>query len=108
MTKSRLTVIALCILAGSTALQAQYIGDQQIGLTGLGAGSMPGPGFYINVPLYYRDSSISIYNPQGNQILKNISFDINVVVVPAVEVVTTYKVAGATYGAAYIEWITKG
>src|SRR5215831_7540706 len=89
-------------------LQGQYLGDQFLGLVGLKAGSQPGPGFYATLPLYFRDSSISINDAQGNQVLKNATADIHVWALPSVAVVTTYKILGANYGAAYTEWILNG
>lgn len=69
---------------------------------------MPAPGIYVTVPLYYRFSDIALYGPHGNQALKNLTADINLFVLPAVEVVTPFKILGATYGAAYTEWISNG
>jgi hypothetical protein len=89
-------------------LEAQYFGDQQIGLVGLKAGTQPAPGYYITLPLYFLDRDISIYGPQGNQILRGVTADINVIVLPGLEVITPYKIFGATYGAAYTQWISNG
>jgi hypothetical protein len=109
VTNSKFAVFAMCVLASSSlSLEAQYIGDQIIGVAGLKAGSMPGPGFYVTLPLYFRDSSISLYDAHGNQVLKNLTTDINLFVLPAVEVVTPFKILGATYGASYMEMITNG
>jgi hypothetical protein len=92
----------------SLPLNAQYLGDQQIGLAGLKAGSQPGPGFYLTIPLYYRDRNISIYDAHGNQVLKGITADISLFVLPGVTVTTPFKILGATYGASFTEWISNG
>jgi hypothetical protein len=105
---SRFTVLAMCIFAASLPLKAQYIGDQFPGLVGLKAGSQPGPGFYITVPLYYRDSNISISDAHGNQVLKGFTPAIDVIALPSVAVVTPFKILGATYGASYNQWIING
>jgi hypothetical protein len=99
----------MCLAASlSVPLKAQYIGDQLPGLVGLKAGSQPGPGFYFTLPLYYRDSSISIHGAQGDVLLKNVGADINVIAMPSVTVVTPFKILGATYGASYTQWIIDG
>ena len=54
---------------------------------------------------YYN---ISIYGPQGNQVLKNATTGMNLFVVPLFQVVTPFKVLGANYGAFFTEWILKG
>ena len=79
-----------------------------VGIAGLEAGSQPAPGLYITLPLYFRDSGISLYNAHGDQILKPLTADINLFVVPAVAVVTPFKILGANYGAAYTEWVSNG
>lgn len=108
MTNSKL-VFAMCVLAFSCLpLKAQYIGDQFPGLAGLKAGTMPGPGLYVTLPLYYRDSNVTIYDPHGDQVLKNFTAAINVIVLPSVAVVTPFKILGATYGASYSQWIING
>jgi len=105
----KLAVAAICVVAFSTVpLKAQYIGDQFPGLVGLNAGSQPGPGIYITLPLYYRDSNIGIYDPHGNQVLNNFTAGINVIALPSIAVVTPFKIFGATYGASYSEWIING
>lgn len=102
-------VFAICVLASlSLPLRAQYLGDQMIGLTGLKAGSQPGPGIYVTLPLYFLDRSISIYDAQGSQLLKNATGDISLFMLPSFQVVTPYKFLGATYSAAFTEWINNG
>jgi Putative MetA-pathway of phenol degradation len=101
-------VFAICLAASMQPLKAQYLGDQIIGLAGLQAGTQPGPGIYFTIPLYFRYSGISIYDPQGNQVFKNVTNDINLFVLPAVAVVTPFKIFGANYGAAYTEWVSNG
>ena len=49
-----------------------------------------------------------INDAQGNQVLKNVTAGINLFVLPAVEVVTPFKILGATYCAAYTQWISNG
>jgi hypothetical protein len=100
---------AICLLAySSLPVNAQYIGDQMVGLTGLKAGSQPAPGFYLALPLFYSDHNISIYDAQGRQVAKNLSVDINVIALPALQVVTPFKILGAHYGAGYSQWTIKG
>jgi len=100
---------AICVLIfSSLPLSAQYLGDQLIGFTGLKAGSQPPPGYFVTLPLYFRDSSLSIYNAQGSRVLKNGTADINLFVLPSLQVVTPFKILGATYGAAYTQWIMNG
>jgi hypothetical protein len=106
---ARLAAIAICLIACvSPALRAQYSGDQLLGIAGLQAGSLADPGIYVTLPLYFRYSNVSLYGPQGNQVLKNLSGGIDMFVVPAVEVVLPYKILGANYGAAYTEWVSNG
>jgi hypothetical protein len=106
--RSILAALAICILALSVPLEAQYIGDQFIGLVGLKAGSQPAPGIYVALPIFFRESGISIYDAQGSRILKNATADINAFVLPAVQVVTPFKIFGATYGAGFTQWIING
>lgn len=108
MTKHKLAILAICIFAASVPLNAQYLGDQIVGLAGLKAGSMPGPGIYVTLPLYFRDSNISLYNAQGDQVLKNFTGNIDLFLLPAAQVVTPFKILGATYGASYMEFISNG
>jgi hypothetical protein len=109
MTNYKLAFCAICVLASSTLpLKAQYLGDQLVGIAGLKAGSQPGPGFYVTLPLYFRDSNISIYNARGNLTLKNVTSDINLFVLPALTVVTPFKILGANYGASFMQWINNG
>ncbi len=61
-----------------------------LGLAGLNAGTQPAPGFYITLPLYCRDSSISLYNAHGAEVLKDLTANIDLFVLPAVAVVTPY------------------
>jgi hypothetical protein len=105
----RLRILAILVFTALSApIEAQYIGDQFVGLAGLKAGSQPGPGLYITLPLYFLDDHISIYDAQGNQILKHATGNIDLFVLPAVTVVTPFKILGATYSAAYTEWIMNG
>lgn len=109
VTNSKLVVFTMCVLAlPSLPLEAQYIGDQFPGLAGLKAGTAPGPGIYLTVPLYYRDSNVSIYDAHGDLVLKNFRAAIDVFALPAVAVVTPFKILGATYGASYSQWIING
>jgi Putative MetA-pathway of phenol degradation len=78
------------------------------GLAGLKAGSQAGPGVYLTLPLYYRDSGIGLYNAQGDQIVKDFAADINLFFLPAAQVVTPFKILGANYGAGYGQWILNG
>jgi len=102
----RNTLAVLCLT--SLPLSPQYLSDQQLGLTGLKAGSQPAPGLYVTLPLYYRASSISFFDAQGTQVAKNATADLNVFVLPAIQFVTPLKVLGATYGAGFLEWISNG
>ena len=109
VTKSKLATFALCLFACSgLPLEAQYLGDQFPGLAGLKAGSFPDPGIYLTLPLYYRDSNVSIYDAHGDQLLKNFRAAIDLIALPAVAVVTPFKILGATYGASYSQWIING
>jgi hypothetical protein len=104
---NRILVCAIVLLV-SLPLRAQYLGDQQLGLAGLQAGSQPAPGFYLVIPLYWRDHDITFHDAQGNLALKNVTADINVFVLPAVQVVTPFKIFGANYGAAFTQWVSNG
>jgi hypothetical protein len=97
----------LIICSSSLSLEAQYFGSQQLGLAGLEAGTLPEPGFYVTLPLYFLDRDISFYGPQGNP-LKGVTENINLFLLPALEVVAPFKILGANYGAAYSEWISNG
>jgi hypothetical protein len=99
---------AAIFLASIPVLRAQYQGLQQIGLTGLEAGTQPAQGVYITIPLDYRFNNISLYNAQGRQVLRNLTADLNVIVVPAIAVVTPFKILGANYGASYTQWVSNG
>lgn len=106
---SKFAVFAICVLAAlSLPLQGQYLGDQMVGFAGLKAGSMPSPGFYVTLPLYFRDSNVSLYNAQGDRVLKNLTADINLFVLPAVEIVTPLKIFGAHYGVSYMQFVSNG
>lgn len=107
--KSKLVVFAIAILAGSLLpLNAQYIGDQFVGIAGLKSGSQPGPGFYLALPVYFRDSGITIHSAQGERVLQNFTDDIHLFVLPAVQVVTPFKILDANYGASFTEWVLNG
>jgi hypothetical protein len=107
--KYRLAAIFIGVFACATLpVKAQYLGDQLLGLTGLKAGTQPEPGIYVTVPLYYRWNDVSIYNAQGNQIAKDATGAINLFMLPAAQVVTPFKILGATYSAGYTEWIVNG
>ena len=107
--RAQLAVFAICILGcSSLQLKAQYIGDQFPGLAGLKAGSLPDPGLYITLPLYYGDTNISINDPHGNAVLKDFTPAIGVIALPSVAVVTRFKIFGATYGVSYTQWIING
>jgi hypothetical protein len=109
LANSTLAVLAISVLASSgLPLNAQYIGDQIMGLAGLQAGTQPGTGIYVVLPLYFRESDISINGPQGNQGLKNLGLNIDAIVTPAVEVITPFKILGANYGAAYTQFLIDG
>lgn len=108
MKNSKIAVLLIGIAFLCIPLSAQYQGDQLPGLAGLQAGSQPGPGIYVTVPLYFGWSNISINDAQGNRVLKDASGEINLFVLPAVQVVTPFKILGANYGAAYTEWINNG
>jgi len=109
VTNAKPALFAVCVLASSgVRLNAQYQGDQILGFTGLKVGSQPPPGFYVTLPLYFHYSDVSIYGAQGNRLLKNATADINVFVLPAIQVVTPFKILGATYGASFTEWINNG
>jgi hypothetical protein len=106
--KSRSISAFVILLASILPLRGQYQGLQQIGLTGLEAGTQPAPGIYLTIPLDYAFNNISLYNAQGQQVLKNLTAAVNVIVVPAVAVVTPFKILGANYGASYTQWVTNG
>lgn len=108
VTPSKFVLLTACALFTGVKLEAQYQGDQQFGLAGLKAGSMPAPGLYVNLPIFWRNSDISLNGPQGNQVLQNLNFDVNLFVLPAIEVVAPVKILGATYGASFTEWINNG
>ena len=102
-------LFAFCVIASSgLPVEAQYIGDQIMGLAGLQAGSQPGPGIYVVLPLYFREGSLSINDAYGDQLLKNLGLTINAIVTPAVAVTTLYKILGANYGAAYTQFLIDG
>ena len=106
---SKLVVLAICMAAWSNLpLKAQYLGDQLLGLTGLKAGSQPPPGIFVTVPLYYRHSDASIFDAQGDQVLKNATPALNVFMLPSVLWVTPFKVLGANVGVSYSQWILNG
>jgi hypothetical protein len=97
-----------CVVFAGCRLNAQYLGDQQMGIAGLKAGSQPDPGFYVTIPLYYRYSDISFYNAQGNKLAEDLTAGINLFVLPAAAITTPFKIFGAHYGASYTEWISNG
>jgi hypothetical protein len=105
---AKFAILATCIFASSLSLKAQYIGDQFPGLAGLKAGSLPDPGIYLTLPLYYRDSNITIYDAHGDQVLKGFTSAIDVFALPSAAVITPFKILGATYGASYTQWIING
>jgi hypothetical protein len=110
MTHHKIFAFAIGFLFFSSAVvTAQYQGEQQIGFTGLKAGSQPDPGIYITLPLYWWDHDVSIYDAQGNAILKqNVSAALNAFLLPSATVVTPFKILGATYGASFTQWILNG
>jgi hypothetical protein len=95
--------VLAAVAASHLVLEAQYLGSLQPGLTRLKSGSQPGPGLYITLPLYYRNGGISIYDAQGNRVARNVTADVNVFMLPAIQVITPFKILGATYGAGFTE-----
>jgi hypothetical protein len=105
----KIIVLTTSFLAiSSVQLNAQYLGDQFLSFFGLKAGTQPAPGVYVVVPGFYQFRDISINDPQGNRLLSNTNFNVNAWVLPAVEVVTPFKIFGATYGATYTQYILNG
>jgi hypothetical protein len=74
----------------------------------LKAGSQPPPGFYFTAPLYYRHSDVSIFDAQGNQVLKHATPAFNLFMLPSVQWVTPFKVFGAKVGVSPSQWILNG
>ncbi len=95
-TRLLLTSSVVALLSGT--LQAQYLGDHLLGAAGLSAGSQPGPGIYVILPLFYRDDYSGVRGPQGQNLLANNNIDVNLFGVPAVQVTTPLKILGAHYG----------
>ncbi len=99
--------VSLFALSGPKLL-AQYQGEQQIGFTGLNAGSQAPPGIYVTIPLYWRVNDLSIYGAQNNRLLPNTSGSINLFMLPSFQVVTPFKILGANYGASFTQWMDNG
>ena len=108
MKKSRLLFTIYALGLSPLPLEAQYIGAQFPGIAGLEAGTQPGPGYYVTIPLYYSLRSISLYDAQGDQIAKRLTGTINLFTLPAVQVVTPLKILGGNYGASFSQWIING
>ena len=89
-------------------LKAQYLGNQLPGTLGIQAGTQPPEGIYLTLPLYYRHSDISLYDAQGNQILKNFSADLNLFMLPSLMVITPFKIFGGNVGVSFTQWIDNG
>jgi Putative MetA-pathway of phenol degradation len=105
----KLTKFAMCVFACSgLRLNAQYLGDQIMGLAGLQAGSQPAPGIYVVLPLYFREGNVSINDAHGDRLLQGLGINVNAFVAPAVSVITPFKILGANYGAAYTQFLTDG
>jgi len=106
----KLAFAAICVLASSISpVKAQYQGLQPIGFTGLQAGTQPPlPGYYMSIPIFYDYHDISIYGPQGNNVLKDATEGMNAIALPALVVVTPFKILGANYGASFMEYISNG
>ena len=109
MKNRKLAFCAICVLAASALpLKAQYQGLQLPGFTGLQAGTQAPQGYYLVMPLYWGQHDISIYGPQGNDVLPHATAGINVFVLPTFQVVTPFKILGANYGASFTEYIANG
>lgn len=87
-------IAALCL--APSVVDAQYLGENLRGDTGLSAGSQPIPGIYFVVPFYNYDID-SIHNRDGNEISIGV-FPEAKAWLPTVAVVTKTKVLGANYG----------
>jgi hypothetical protein len=108
-TLAKLAVIGSILLtSGSLPMTAQCLGDQLVGFAGLKAGSTASPGLYITIPPYFRDSNISLHDSQGDQILKNLTTDINMFALPAIAFITSYKFLGAHYVFSYLQFVSNG
>jgi hypothetical protein len=90
---ARVTVLA----SVASPLGAQYLGLNLRGDYGMKSGSQPGPGVYINLPLFYRADYDSVRGPQGNPVPGDFNARINLLT-PAIIVTTKWKVAGANFG----------
>lgn len=109
MTNLKFVVLATSFLAFSCApLIAQYQTEQQIGFEGLKAGSQPGPGIYITVPLYWRAGDLFIADAQGNQVLNGVVGAVNLFMLPSLIVTTPLKILGANFGFSFSQWIVNG
>jgi len=81
------------------------MGNQPPGFLGLQAGTQPPVGVYIMLPLYYGRYDLSIYDAQGDRILKDATAAANLYMLPALAVVTPWKLLGANVGFTYMQWI---
>jgi hypothetical protein len=81
----------------ASSLCAQYLGLNLRGDYGIKSGSQPGPGAYINLPLFYQADYDSVRGPEGNPVPGGFNTRINLLT-PAIVVTTNWKVAGARYG----------
>src|SRR5215510_11708418 len=93
---SRSLILAVAIVLVNPAKGFAQLNGQNIkGDAGLKSGSQAPPGTYVAVPLYFYTAD-QIKDRDGNQVRKG-SLDAAVFGV-ALNVVTTKKIAGGTYG----------
>jgi hypothetical protein len=98
--KTRLRLFALlgALLFAPAAAQAQLLGFNLRGDTGIKSGSQPGPGIYLISPLYFRSDYSGLRDRNGDKILSGLDVDVNLLVVPGLVATTKAKIAGGTYG----------
>ncbi len=90
-------LIAGLHLAAAMPANAQYLGLNLRGDTGLKSGSQPGPGYYFVLPLYYRADYQSLKLPNGNTVPGDNGVGVGFLA-PAVSVTTKWEILGANYG----------
>jgi hypothetical protein len=101
-----LPITALLLTMASMPVKAQYLGDNWRGDVGLRSGSQAGPGYYLLFPLFYDQQYSSLRLSNGNKVPGDQSFS-NKFIVPAVSVVTDFKILGGTWGFQVVPVIAK-
>jgi hypothetical protein len=79
-------------------LQAQFLGLNLRGDVGLRSGTLPLPGIYFGLPMYYGNANSRMQDPHGNTVPSTSDENLNLLATPAFGLTTKSTIFNARYG----------